>query len=80
MFQIIALSSKCFKDKNQTIRISANDFLQNQLKEKRYLLMLKKYLNQEFDYEEKEGKKIVYLKGLKNLSEFGKLNENFIDE
>ncbi|MDD2888169.1 MAG: ATP-binding protein [Aliarcobacter sp.] len=75
---IIALSANVFEeDKNEAINAGANDFLPKPVEEKDILLILKKYLNIEFEYEEKEEKKIDLSKELKNLPKefFEKLNE-----
>lgn len=75
---IIALSANVFEeDKNEAINAGANDFLPKPVEEKDILLILKKYLNIEFEYEEKEEEKIDLSKELKNLPKefFEKLNE-----
>ena len=75
---IIALSANVFEeDKKQAIKAGANDFLPKPVEEKDILLILKKYLNIEFEYEEKEEEKIDLSKELKNLPKefFEKLNE-----
>ena len=54
---IIALSANVFEeDIKQAIKAGANDFLPKPVEEKDILSMLKKYLNIEFEYEEKEEK------------------------
>lgn len=77
---IIALSANVFEeDKKQAIKSGANDFLPKPVEEKDILLMLKKYLNIEFEYEEKE-EKIDISQELKNLSKefLEKLNEQVL--
>lgn len=77
---IIALSANVFEeDKKEVINAGANDFLPKPVEEKDILLILKKYLNIEFEYEEKE-EKIDLSKELKNLpKEFiEKLNEQVL--
>lgn len=74
---IIALSANVFEeDKKEAINAGANDFLPKPVAEKDILLILKKYLNIEFEYEEKE-EKIDLSKELKTLQKefFEKLNE-----
>ena len=66
---IIALSANVFEeDKKQVIKAGANDFLPKPVEEKDILLLLKKYLKIEFEYEEKEEKN-DFLEELKNLPE-----------
>ncbi len=77
---IIALSANVFEeDKKQVIKAGANDFLPKPVEEKDILLLLKKYLKIEFEYEEKEEKN-DFLEELKNLpKEFlPKLNEEVL--
>jgi signal transduction histidine kinase/CheY-like chemotaxis protein len=77
---ILALSANVFEeDVNQAIKAGANDFLPKPVEEKDILLMLKKYLNIEFEYEEKEEKNEVSQE-LKNLSKefLNKLNEQVL--
>lgn len=77
---IIALSANVFEeDKKEAINAGANDFLPKPVEEKDILLILKKYLNIEFEYEEKE-EKIDLLQELKNLPKefFQKLNEQVL--
>ncbi|MDD2894656.1 MAG: ATP-binding protein [Aliarcobacter sp.] len=77
---IIALSANVFEeDKKEAINAGANDFLPKPVEEKDILLILKKYLNIEFEYEEKE-EKIDLSKELKNLPKefFEKLNEQVL--
>ena len=77
---IIALSANVFEeDINQAIKAGANDFLPKPVEEKDILSMLKKYLNIEFEYEEKEEKNEVSQE-VKNLSKefLTKLNEQVL--
>ncbi len=74
---IIALSANVFEeDKKEAINAGANDFLPKPVAEKDILLILKKYLNIEFEYEEKEEKPDLS-KELKTFPKefFEKLNE-----
>lgn len=78
---IIALSANVFEeDKKEAINAGANDFLPKPVEEKDILLILKKYLNIEFEYEEKEEEKIDLSKELENLPKefFEKLNEQVL--
>ena len=77
---IIALSANVFEeDIKQAIKAGANDFLPKPVEEKDILSMLKKYLNIEFEYEEKEEKNEVSQE-VKNLSKefLTKLNEQVL--
>lgn len=77
---IIALSANVFEeDINQAIKAGANDFLPKPVEEKDILIILEKYLNIKFEYEEKE-EKIDSSQELKNLpKEFlNKLNEQVL--
>ena len=77
---IIALSANVFEeDIKQAIKAGANDFLRKPVEEKDILSMLKKYLNIEFEYEEKEEKNEVSQE-VKNLSKefLTKLNEQVL--
>ena len=77
---IIALSANVFEeDKKEAIDAGANDFLPKPVEEKDILLILKKYLYIEFEYEKKEEKNDMTLE-LKNLpNEFlQKLNEEIL--
>ena len=77
---IIALSANVFEeDIKQAIKAGANDFLPKPVEERDILSMLKKYLNIEFEYEEKEEKNEVSQE-VKNLSKefLTKLNEQVL--
>ena len=77
---IIALSANVFEeDINQAIKAGANDFLPKPVEEKDILIILEKYLNIKFEYEDKE-EKIDISQELKNLSKefLNKLNEQVL--
>lgn len=77
---ILVLSANVFEeDIKQAIKAGANDFLPKPVEEKDILLMLKKYLNIEFEYEEKEEKIDISQESKNFPKEFlTKLNEQIL--